>query len=71
MKINPSTKVEKHCEPKGTWLEVFCPDDCCLLEEERIKLKPFCDESGEKHDLWLDTFCPDGNCDISETSQLS
>lgn len=70
MKNKSSTKADRHCEPKDTWLEVFCPDDNCLLEEERIKLKPFCDDSEEKHDLWLDTFCPDGNCEITETSRL-
>ena len=70
MKNKSSTKAERRCEPRGIWLQVFCPDDSCLLEEERIKLRSFCDDSGEKHDLWLDTFCPDGNCDISETSRL-
>ena len=60
----------RDCEEKGVWLEVFCPEDKCLLEEERIKLVDFCEDTGEKHDLWLKVFCPDASCEISEHTQL-
>ena len=70
MNINPSKETGSGCERKGTWLEAFCPDDSCLSEEERIKLKAFCDDSEKKRDLWRDTFCPEDSCDVSETSQL-
>ncbi len=61
---------DKNCEDRGTWLDVFCPEDRCLLEEERIKLVDFCEDSPEKHHLWLDVFCPRGSCEIFEASQL-
>jgi hypothetical protein len=70
MKIIPFIETTESCEPRGTWLDVFCSDDSCLLEEERITLKDFCENSEEKQDRWLETFCPDDNCDIFETSQL-
>jgi hypothetical protein len=62
--------ISEECQPRGEWLELFCPDDNCLLEEERIKLLKFCEDTGERHDHWLDVFCPDGSCEISEPSQL-
>lgn len=60
----------KDCTDRGVWLDVFCPDDRCLREEERIKLVEFCKDYGKKHDLWLEAFCPGGTCEIFEASQL-
>lgn len=64
------TFPDKDCEDRGAWLDVFCPQDRCLPEEERIKLVDFCEDSAAKHDLWLDVFCPRGSCEIFEASQL-
>ena len=58
------------CEDKGVWLELFCPDDSCLLEGERIKLVDFCEDTEERHDLWLKIFCPNGSCELTEYTQL-
>lgn len=60
----------RECKDKGVWLELFCPDDNCLIEEERIKLIDFCEGTGEKRNLWLKVFCPDASCEISEHTQL-
>jgi hypothetical protein len=62
---------EKECKDRGIWLELFCPDDTCLLEEERIKLPVFCEHPGHKHSLWIDIFCPGGSCDVHEPSKLA
>ena len=64
------TDSDKDCEDRGLWLEVFCPEDRCLREEERIQLVDFCENSGEKHDAWLEAFCPEGSCEIFDASQL-
>ncbi|MFO7556632.1 MAG: hypothetical protein R6W88_15635 [Desulfobacterales bacterium] len=64
------TFSDKDCTDRGVWLEVFCPEDRCLREEERIELVEFCKDSGKKHDLWLEVFCPKGICEIFEGSQL-
>jgi len=61
---------DKDCTDRGVWLEIFCPDDRCLREEERIELVEFCKDSGKKHDLWLKVFCPKGFCEIFEGSRL-
>jgi len=61
---------QKECKVKGLWLEIFCPDDACLLEEERIKLPVFCEHPKHDHSLWLDIFCPGGSCEVSESSKL-
>jgi hypothetical protein len=61
---------DNNCEERGAWLDVFCPEDRCLLEEERIRLVDFCEESSENLHLWHDVFCPRGSCEIFEASQL-
>jgi hypothetical protein len=61
---------EKECKDKGLWLEIFCPDDACLLEEERIRLPVFCEHPNHDHSLWLEIFCPGGSCEINESSKL-
>ena len=71
MSINASIETNRDCEDRGAWLDTFCPEDRCLLEEERVKLVDFCEDSAEMHDLWLDFFCPRGSCEILEASQLS
>ena len=63
--------ISEECQRRGLWLELFCPDDNCLLEAERIKLINFCEDSEDRHDHWLEVFCPDGSCEISEPSQLT
>ena len=60
----------KECQDRGVWLEIFCPDDNCLLEEERMKLPIFCEDSAKKRDLWLEILCPDNNCEISGATHL-
>jgi len=60
----------KECQDRGVWLEIFCPDDNCLLEEERMKLPVFCKDSKNRQDLWLEIFCPDNSCELSGPTQL-
>jgi hypothetical protein len=64
------TISDRDCEDRGAWLEVFCPDDRCLREEERIELVDFCEDTGEKRDRWSDVFCPESSCEVIEASQL-
>ena len=58
------------CRDRGVWLEIFCPDDNCLAEAERVKLPVFCDNPSGRKDLWLEVFCPDDSCEISAASRL-
>jgi hypothetical protein len=56
--------LQKATENKdGLWLEVFCPDESCLLPEEA----PVNIEKGEAPDGssgdWLKIFCPGGSCE--------
>jgi hypothetical protein len=60
----------KECKDRGIWLELFCPDDACLAEEERINLPVFCENPDHDHSLWIDIFCPGGSCEVSEASKL-
>jgi len=39
---------------EGTWHKVFCPEDACMSEEERIDL-PVSDTSSEANDAWVET----------------
>ena len=41
---------------KDKWLKLFCPEDACLTEEERIVLPA--SEETEEHSAWLEVFCP-------------
>ncbi len=61
---------ESECKSRGIWLELFCPDDACFVEGDRIKLPVFCENPEHKHSLWLDIFCPDGSCDVTDASKL-
>jgi hypothetical protein len=36
-------EIEKTCQGRGVWLEIFCPNDACLTEEERIGIPVFCE----------------------------
>ena len=65
------TIPDRDCEDRGAWLEVFCPDDRCLREEERIKLADFCEDSMGKKDRWSKVFCPESSCEIFEASQIA
>ena len=60
----------KECKDKGVWLELFCPDDACFVEEERIKLPVFCEHPEHDHSLWLDIFCPGGSCEVTDSTKL-
>jgi hypothetical protein len=60
----------KECKNPGIWLELFCPDDACFAEEERIKLPVFCEHPDHNHSLWIDIFCPGGSCEVTEASNL-
>lgn len=64
------TAFAKECKDKGVWLELFCPEDACFTEEERIKLPVFCDHPKHDHSLWIDIFCPGGSCEVHEPSKL-
>ena len=53
---------------KSKWLKVFCPEDACLAEEERVSL-PVSEET-EEHSEWLEVFCPQDTCEINSPTQL-
>ena len=54
---------------KDKWLEVFCPDDACLAEEERISL-PVSREDAEERSAWLRLFCPAHSCEVTSPTHL-
>ena len=57
--IMEDKKVDEYEEKKDEWMETFCPEESCLMEEERVDLP------GKKEkDLWLDAFCPEMECEI-------
>ena len=62
---------EKTCESRGVWLEVFCPEDACFTEEERVRIPVFCEDPKAKKSLWLDVFYPDSRCEIDESTRLT
>jgi hypothetical protein len=51
-------------------LELFCPDDKCFTEEERIEIPIYCEDPKVSQKLWLNLFCPDGECEITSPTQL-
>ena len=50
------------------WLDIFCPEDACLAEEERIALNT-CGKAEDRDGL-LEVFCPEESCEISSPTQL-
>lgn len=62
---------EDSCEDRGVWLELFCPDDACLSQEERIGIQVFCKDPDAGKNLWFKIFCPDGSCEITSPTQLT
>jgi hypothetical protein len=60
----------RDCKEKGVWLELFCPDDACFVEGDRLKLPVFCEHEGHDHSLWMEIFCPGGSCEVTEATQL-
>lgn len=63
-------ELSQDCTDRGVWLELFCPDDSCLIEEERIKLVSFCEDSNSRKNFWLKVFCPDDSCEVVESTKL-
>jgi hypothetical protein len=63
-------KHERECKERGVWLELFCPDDACFSEEERIRIPVFCDDPKAGKKLWFDLFCPEGSCEVYEATKL-
>ncbi len=61
---------EKTCEDRGVWLELFCPDDACFTEAERVRIPVFCEDPKAKKSLWLDLFCPDDSCEVVQSTKL-
>lgn len=61
----------RECQDRGIWLELFCPDDACFTEEERIRLPVFCEHPEHTHSLWIDIFCPGGSCEVTDASKLA
>lgn len=68
------TETEKNyegsCKSQGVWLELFCPDNACFTEEERVNIPVFCDDPSAGKKLWLKLFCPEGSCEVNEASKL-
>jgi hypothetical protein len=62
---------------KDKWLNVFCPEDACLAEEEHFDAPEAKaedskteDTEGKDQSTWLEVFCPESSCEIEEPSQL-
>lgn len=61
---------EKTCQDRGVWLEIFCPDDACMAEEERIGIPVFCEDPKVKKNIVLELFCPGDSCEVVEPTKL-
>ena len=61
---------ETTCEGRGVWLELFCPNDACFTEEERVQIPIFCEDPTVEKKLWLNLFCPSGSCEVEEATRL-
>ena len=61
---------EAQCQDRGVWLELFCPDDACLSEEERFSIPVFCEDTKVKDSIFFELFCPDDSCDVFEPTRL-
>ena len=61
---------EKNCQDRGVWLELFCPDDVCMAEEERIEIPVFCEDPQVKKSIVLELFCPGDSCEVVEPTKL-
>jgi len=53
---------------KDRWLKVFCPEDACLAEEERLDLPT--STQAETQSKWLKIFCPEQSCEVVLPTQL-
>ena len=63
-------EFESSCTNRGVWLELFCPNDACFTEEERVNIPVFCKDPNAGKKLWLNLFCPGGSCEVNEATQL-
>jgi len=63
-------EYENTCDDRGVWLELFCPDDACFTEAERVRIPVFCEDPKAKKSLWLDLFCPDDSCEVVQSTNL-
>lgn len=61
---------EATCKDRGVWLELFCPNDACFTETERVEIPVFCEDPKVGKKLWLNLFCPGGKCEVTQASQL-
>jgi hypothetical protein len=50
------------------WLNVFCPDDACLTDEEHMAL-PTSEQAKTRSD-WQELFCPQESCEVTSATQL-
>jgi hypothetical protein len=55
-------------DKKDRWLKVFCPQDACLAEEERLDLPT--PAQAEAQSEWLEIFCPEESCEVITPTQL-
>lgn len=63
-------EFEKSCGERGVWLQLFCPDDLCLTEGERIRIPVFCEDPELKKSVYLELLCPGDSCEVFEPSGL-
>jgi hypothetical protein len=61
---------EKSCRERGIWLELFCPEDAFLAEEERFSIPVFCEDPKVKKNVVLELFCPGDSCEVIESTRL-
>ena len=62
---------ETACRKRGVWLEVFCPEDACFTEDERVRIPVFCEDPQAKKSLWLDVFCPESRCEVDASTKAT
>jgi hypothetical protein len=53
---------------QSKWLKVFCPEEACLREEERIGSTA--SGPSDRRSSWLALFCPQSGCEFTAASQL-
>ena len=62
---------EASCKDRGVWLELFCPDNACFTEDERVDIPVFCTDPNAGKKLWLKLFCPGGSCNVTSSTEAT
>ena len=63
-------KMAEENQEGGLWLEVFCPDESCLREEEHVNIPAKQASEEEGKGTWLRLFCPEDHCLLREPTDV-